>query len=137
MTPVTRAIQNIIDMQSDEIKQLEAALKEERNRVGTGDLRIAELQAENARLLDLIEPWVSVEDALPEDPHEWVAILVDFSDGEPVWYRACLNAHKEWVPDFTDGLTVNQFLGNDARVTHWRRIKGPSPTLIKEDRNNG
>jgi len=118
----TRAIQNIIDMQSDEIKQLEAALKEERNRVGTGDLRIAELQAENARLLDLIEPWVSVE-TMPEEEGTW---QVWNTEGyQDAWFQ---DGRFEYVGS---GFPI------DPPPTHYRRIKGPSPTLIKEDRNNG
>lgn len=75
--------------------------------------------ADIAYLLDLIEPWVPVE-TLPEEEGNYQAWTPDGT-----W-------HDAWYQDgrFEDGPTGWVF---DPQPTHYRRIKGPSPTLIKED----
>ncbi len=45
----------VIDVRDAQIAELKAALKEERNRVGTGDLYIAELTAERDMLAKALE----------------------------------------------------------------------------------
>jgi len=76
--------------------------------------------ADIAYLLDLIEPWVPVE-TLPEEEGTW---QVWNTEGyQDAWFQ---DGRFEYVGS---GFPI------DPPPTHWRRIKGPSPTLIKEDRN--
>lgn len=86
----------------------------------THALCVAELKSENARLLDLIEPWVPVE-TLPEEEGVWQVWNAEgYQDG---WFQ---DGRFEYVGS---GFAI------DPPPTHYRRIKGPSHTLIKEDPN--
>ncbi len=81
---------------------------------------IANAPTDIAYLLGLIEPWVPVE-TLPEEPGTW---QVWNEDGyQDAWYE-----DGRWEA-YASGFVL------DPQPTHYRRIKGPSPTLIKEDRN--
>lgn len=71
--------------------------------------------------------WTSVDDALPKE-NRWVAARWETTTGEDGWHRMCIGDDQQWYPDCADDCTLQEWLGDDHRVTHWIDMLPSLPT---------